>query len=322
MSRIEVTKRIALVLWLLCAGGAHAQTFVKPLTIIVPTSTGTGPDIISRDLAPRLASRLGQAVVVENRVGASGSIGIAAVANATPDGHTILITPNTITMLPWLQKKLPWDPIQDFQPIARLAVLVMTLIVTPSLPANSAGELFALAKSRPGQLNYASPGNGTPQHLGFELLKQVAGIDVTHVPYKGSSGAITDLVGGQVQTGLFAVQSVLPLAKAGRIRILATVGDKRSPWTPDVPTFGEAGVVGVDMDAWLGVLAPRNVPPEVAKVLSREFETLVATDEVRESLFHKGIIAAPGNAEVMGRLMKDDLERWRRVVKQAGISPD
>lgn len=314
-------KRYLLGACLLAAGMASAQTFVKPLTIILPTSTGTGPDIISRELAPRLAKAIGQPVVVENRVGASGSIGIAAAASATPDGHTILITPNTIAMLPWLLKKSSWDAVTDFRPVARLAVLVLTLIVNPSLPATTAAELIALAKNKPGQLNYASPGNGTPQHLGFELLKQVAGIEVTHVPYKGSSGAITDLVSGQIQAGLFAVQSILPLVKAGRIRILATVGDKRSPWTPEVPTFREAGL-DVDMDAWLGVLAPKNIPSDFANRLSQEFLSLLATEEVKESLFLKGIIAAPGGPDIMEKLLREDLAKWQRVVKRAGITAD
>jgi tripartite-type tricarboxylate transporter receptor subunit TctC len=307
---------------LLATGTANAQMFVKPVTIIVPTSTTTGPDIISRELGPRLSKRIGQPVVVENRVGASGSIGIAAAASAAPDGHTILIVPNTITMLPWLHKNLPWDAVNDFRPIGKLAVLVLTLIVNPALPANTAAELIALAKSKPGQLNYASPGNGTPQHLGFELLKQVAGIEVTHIPYKGSSGAITDLVGGQVQAGLFAVQSILPLVKAGRIRILATVGDARSPWTPDAPTFREAGLAGVDMDAWLGALAPKNTPPEIANRLTQEITSLLATDELKEALFQKGIISTPGGSEVMAKLIRDDLTKWQRVVKRAGIAPD
>ena len=314
-------KRYLLGACLLAAGMASAQTCVKPLTLILPTSTGTGPDIISRELAPRLAKAIGQPVVVENRVGASGSIGIAAAASATPDGHTILITPNTIAMLPWLLKKSGWDAVNDFRPVARLAVLVLTLIVNPALPATTAAELIALAKNKPGQLNYASPGNGTPQHLGFELLKQVAGIEVTHVPYKGSSGAITDLVSGQIQAGLFAVQSILPLVKAGRIRILATVGDKRSPWTPEVPTFREAGL-DVDMDAWLGVLAPKNIPSDFANRLSQEFLSLLATEEVKESLFLKGIIAAPGGPEIMEKLLREDLAKWQRVVKRAGITAD
>ena len=315
-------KRFLIAAWLLMSGSASAQTFVRPLTIIVPTSTSTGGDIISRELAPRLSKSIGQPVVVENRVGASGSIGIAAAAGAPPDGHTILITPNTITMLPALHKNLTWSVATDFRPIGKLAVLVLTLIVNPSLPANSAADLIALAKARPGKLNYASPGNGTPQHLGFELLKQVAGIEVAHVPYKGSSGAITDLVSGQVQAGLFAVQSILPLVKAGRIRILATVGEKRSPWTPDIPTLREAGLGDIDMDAWLGALAPKNTPQDIANRLGQELANLLANEEVKEALFLKGIIATPSGADVMGKLLQDDLAKWQGVVKRAGIAAD
>lgn len=315
-------KRLFLAACLIASGIANAQSFVRPLTIIVPTSTSTGPDIISRELGPRMSKSIGQPVIIENRVGASGSIGIGAAAASTPDGHTILITPNTITMLPALHKNLTWNATGDFRPIGKLAVLVLTLIVNPSLPANTAAEFVSLAKSRPGKLNYASPGNGTPQHLGFELFKQVAGIEVAHVPYKGSSGAITDLISGQVQAGLFAVQSILPLVKAGRIRILATVGDKRSPWTPDIPTFREAGLGEVDMDAWLGVLAPKNTPPEMASRLTQEFAKLLAEEDVREALFLKGIIAAPGGADVMGKLLQDDLAKWQKVVSRAGIAAD
>lgn len=316
-------KRLALIAACLAASSlANAQTFVKPLTIIVPTSASTGPDIISRELAPHLSKSIGQPVIVDNRVGASGAIGIAAAASAVPDGHTILITPNTITMLPAMRRNLTWNAVNDFRPIGKLAVLVLTLIVNPSVPAGSAGEFIALAKNSPGKLNYSSPGNGTPQHLGFELIKQVAGIEVAHVPYKGSSGAILDLVAGQVQAGLFAVQSILPLVKAGKIRILATVGDSRSPWTPDVPTFREAGLAGVDIDAWLGVLAPKNVPNDLAARLSSEFARLLANEEVRNALFLKGIVATPGGPEVMGKLLQDDLDKWQRVVKRAGIASD
>jgi len=315
-------KRFLMTACFLASGMAGAQTFVKPLTIVVPTSTSTGPDIISRELGPRLSKSIGQPVIIENRVGASGSIGIGAVAGAAPDSYTILITPNTITMLPALHKNLPWNAINDFRPLAKLAVLVLTLIVNPSVPANSTAEFIALAKSQPGKLNYASPGNGTPQHLGFELFKQVAGMEVAHVPYKGSSGAITDLVSGQVQAGLFAVQSILPLVKAGRIRILASVGDSRSPWTPDVPTFRELGLGELDMDAWLGALAPKTMTPELAGRLTQEFLKLLSAEDVREALFQKGIVASPGNADIMGKLLQDDLAKWQRVVRSAGIGAD
>lgn len=315
-------KRFLVTACILASGVASGQPLVKPLTIVVPTSTSTGPDIISRELGPRLSKNIGQPVIIENRVGASGSIGIGAVANAPPDGYTILITPNTITMLPALHKSLPWNAVNDFRPVAKLAVLVLTLIVNPSVPANSTAEFIALAKSRPGKLNYASPGNGTPQHLGFELFKQVAGLEVAHVPYKGSSGAITDLVSGQVQAGLFAVQSILPLVKAGRIRMLASVGESRSPWTPDVPTFREVGLGELDMDAWLGALAPKNMAPELIGRLTQEFLKLLSAEEVREALFQKGIVASPGSAEIMGKLLQDDLGKWQRVVRSAGISAD
>ena len=308
--------------WMVVAGVAHAQNFDRPLTIIVPTSPSTGPDIISRQLAPYLSKRIAQPVVVENRVGASGAIGIGQAANAAPDGQTILITPNTIAMLPALRKSLAWDPVKDFKPVNRLAVLVFTLVVSPSLPAKSAEEFVALAKSKPGQLNYASPGIGTPQHLGFELFKQVAGIQVTHIPYKGSSGALTDLVAGQVQAGIFAVQSVMPLWKGGRLRMLATIGDKRSPWTPDVPTFQEAGLPNVDVDAWLGVLAPRDTSSAMVDRLSREFLAILAQEDVKEALFQKGMIVSPGGPTEMGQLMESDVAKWKKVVMQAGLSPE
>ena len=313
-------KTILPAVMILAACFSHAQSSSdKIITLIVPTTPGTGSDIAARLIAPRLSKRLGQQVIVENRTGASGTIGIGAVAKAAPDGNTILFVPNTMAMISSLNKNLPWDPVNDFTPVARIGKMLVSVVVGTSVPVKSLDQLVALAKSKPGQLNYASPGSGTPHHLRSEMFKQITGTDIVHVPYKGSAGAVVDLVGGQVQIGLFPLHSALPMVSAGKLQMLATSGERRSQWTPDVPTFRESGIKGLNDYDWVGVFLPRSTPKEVTIRLSSELLAIVAAPEVQEALTKSGIIPDPGGPEDLSALLKKELVEWKKVIDDGRI---
>jgi tripartite-type tricarboxylate transporter receptor subunit TctC len=312
--------RALLVTILLSMGSATAQDYPsRQVTIVSSTGAGSASDLIGRVLAPRLQQRFGRPVIVENRTGASGNIGVASVVKATPDGHTLLIAPSTLTITPWLVKDLGWDPSRDLEAVARLAVISMALAVNSNVPAQNATQFIALAKERPGALNYGTPGSGTPQHLGMELFKQATGANLTHVPYKNLPGAVTDVLGGRVDGGFFAVQSVLPHAKAGKLRLIATTGDRRTPWTPDVPTLQEQGIVGADVESWIGLFAPTGTPPAIVSRLHEEVAALLATPEVAETLYQGGVQAGVASPNELRDLVKTELERYRRVVAAAGL---
>jgi tripartite-type tricarboxylate transporter receptor subunit TctC len=306
----------AAALWVLGLGGALAQT---TLTIIVPTTPGTGSDITARLLAPVLSKSLGQAVVVENRTGASGTIGIAAVAKAAPDGNTVLFVPNTMAMISSLYKNMPWDPVTSFEPVATVGKMLVAAATNPDTKLTSLEQLVASAKSKPGQMNYGSPGSGTPHHLRTEQFKQIAGVDIVHVPYKGSAGAVTDLTAGQVQFGIFPLHSLLPMTKAGKLRMLATSGETRSPWTPDVPTFRESGITVLNDYDWVGVFLPKNTPRARVDALSHAIVTAVATPDMREQFAARGIIANPGGPAEMAQLLRKELVEWNTVVQKGHI---
>ena len=301
-----------------------AQTYpAKPIRFIVPFTAGTGMDILARTIGEPLGKRLGQPVVVENKAGASGNLGSDLVAKSPPDGYTLMVTANTFTMTPALYKPLPYDPINDFAPVARLAIGNLALVVNPALGVATVGELIALAKRQPGKLNYASPGNGTPQHLAMESFKQIAGVDIVHIPYKGSAGAVTDVIGGQVPMMVMPVHTALPFAAAGRLLVLAVSGDKRSAQAPIYPTFREAGgVENLDVDLWYAVLAPSRTPREVVLRLQQEIGAVLALPDVHEALIKHGLTPAPGNSDELAALIKADLARWQKVVTEAKITSD
>lgn len=313
-------KAFWLVLTMLVATGAWAQNATtKPLVLLLPVSSGTGGDIASRLIGPKLSVRLGRPVIVENRVGASGSIGIAAAAKSAPDGSTILIAPSTMSMLPLLSKSVNWDPVNDFIPVARLVGSYLAVVVSPNLPANSMAELVALARSKPGKLNYASPGVGTPHHLVAEMFKQATGVKITHIPYKTSAQAITDLAGGQVEIGFFPLHGALPLVKAGKLRLLATLSDTRTPWTPDVPTIREAGIENVYYNSWTAAFVPRYTPKEIVTKLSQDFLAILALPEMREALLKDGMQATPGGPDELAAMLKTDIGVWGKVIREAQI---
>src|SRR4051812_14681296 len=288
----------------------------------VPFTAGTGPDLLARILGEELRQRWNQPVIVENKPGASGNIGTQAAARAEPDGQTLLVTVNTYVMNASLYKSIPYDPETSFVPIAEIATGVLALVVHPSLNVASFPEFVAAARAKPGAINYASPGRGTPQHLAMELLKLTAGIDLTHIPYAGSAGAVKDLAGGHVQAMFLPVHTALPLAASGDIKILAVGSEARAHQAPDVPTLAELGVAGFDVDLWYAVLAPAGTPKEVVARYNAAFNEILAEPNVRPLLARQGLVAQGGPPQRLAALIAKDRARWASVVKEAGITAE
>ena len=312
----------ALMLAAMPAVHAEERYPSRPIRVIVPFTAGTGMDILARGIGQKLSERLKAPVVVENRAGASGNIGTEAVSKSPADGYTLLMTASTIVQNAALSRSVPYDPVRGFTPISLAAIGNMALVVHSSVPAKSVAEFVALAKAQPGRLNYASPGNGTPHHLAMELFKLNFGIDVTHVPYKGTAGAVTDLLGGQVQAMFLPVHVALPQAQAAKIRLLAAGGSQRSPVTPDLPSLAEEGVRDIDVDIWYALFAPAGLPRELVNLLNAELAAILALPEVRENLQRQGLNPVTGTPEDLARLVESDLERWTRVVRAARIGAD
>jgi tripartite-type tricarboxylate transporter receptor subunit TctC len=315
---------LAAALTLAALPAVHAQERYpsRPIHMIVPFTAGTGMDLLARSIGQKLSERLKVPVVVENRAGASGNIGTEAVAKSPADGYTLLMTASTIVQNAALSRSVPYDPVRGFTPIGLAAIGNMALVVHPSVPAKSVAEFVALAKAQPGRLNYASPGSGTPHHLAMELFKLNFGIDITHVPYKGTAGAVTDLLGGQVQAMFLPVHVALPQARSGKLRILAAGGSRRSPVTPDLPSLAEEGVRDIDVDIWYALFAPAGLPREMVSLLNAEMVAILAQSEVRDNLQKQGLNPVTGTPEELARLVETDLERWTRVVRAARISSD
>jgi len=293
----------------------------RPVTLVVPFTTGSGSDTIARIIAPRLAELWKQPVVVDNRPGASGNLGADRVVKAAPDGHTLLMAINTLAASPALYKSLPFKPATDLAPIGELATAGFGLIVNNDVPAKDMRSLLAYIKSKPpGSLNYASPGNGTPHHLGMELMKSALGVDVVHVPFKGFSGALTDTMSGQVQMMLATVQSVLPQVQAGKVRMLGVTGDKRSPLLPGVPTFAEQGIGALEgVDAWYAAFGPAGLPPKLVDRLHDDFAQVMRQPEVSRKLGDLGLSVKTGSPAELRALLDADMARWKKVVADAHI---
>ena len=311
-----------LVLGALVAAPAWAAYPDRPIRIIVPYTPGTGIDILARVLGEKLAQKLNVAVVVENRAGASGNIGTEFVSQAAPDGYTLLMQASTHVTNPALQANVSYDPVKGFTPIGPTAIGSLALVVNPAVPAKSVQELVALAKREPGKLNYASPGSGTPHHLAMELFKQHFGVDIVHVPYKGTAGAVTDLLGGQVQLMFLPVHVALPHVKAGKLRMLSAGGAHRSPVTPDVPSLADEGVTDIDVDIWYALMGPPGLAKEQVALLNREVNALLAEPDVRDTLMKQGLNPTPGTPEELARKIETDLERWTRLIRAAKIKAD
>src|SRR5262245_12726169 len=278
--------RLACVVAMLASacGGATAQDLAYPtraVQIVVPYSTGTTADILARLLGPKLADRWKVSVITDNRPGATGAIGMAFVAKAPPDGHTLMFVVASYTMIPALYEKLPFDPVRSFAPVALINTSRLALVVHPQLPVKSVRDFIQLAKRRPGELFYSSPGNGSAQHLVMELFKLETGTDIVHVPHKGLAGAITDLIGGHVQVIITTLQTIQPYATGGRLRMLAVTGAERSPAFPDVPTFKEQGLPRLQIETWQGALVPAATPSPVIARLNADINTLLQQPEIR-----------------------------------------
>jgi tripartite-type tricarboxylate transporter receptor subunit TctC len=321
--------RGALALLALCAGlasvlpaAAQAPYPNRAIKIIVPFTPGTGIDIQARLFAQKLSDKYGVAVVVDNRPGASGNIGTEAASKAAPDGYTLLETASTIVTNVAVQKSVPYDPVKGFTPIAPTAVGNLALVVNPSVPVRSVKELVALAKAKPGELNYASPGSGTPHHLAMELFKLHYGVNITHVPYKGTAGAVTDILGGQVQVMFLPVHVALPQVQAGKLRMLTAGGAHRSPVTPDVPSLADEGVTDIDVDIWFALFGPPGLAPEQVALLNREVNAILRDPEVRDNLLKQGLNPIPGSPEDLARMTATDLERWKAIARTAKIEAD
>jgi tripartite-type tricarboxylate transporter receptor subunit TctC len=295
----------------------------KVIKIIVPFTPGTGIDILARTLGQKMGEAWKTGVVVDNRPGASGNIGTEAVAKAPPDGYTLLMTASTIVLNRSLFKSIPYDPIKDFAPVAPLAIGRLALVTHPSVSAKTVQELIAFAKANPGKLFYASPGNGTPHHLAMELLKSKTGIEVVHVPYKGTAGAVQDLVGGQIGVMFLPVHVALPLVEGGKLNMLAAGGIERASATPKIPSLAEAaGIRDIDTDIWYAAYAPAETPKEVVAKLNGEFNALLKNPEVADTLTKQGLQPTGGSVAELERVTKTDLERWAKVVRDAKIQPD
>ena len=303
---------------------AQAPAFPsRPVTLVVPFTPGTGADVIARLIAPRLGERLQTTIVVDNKPGASGAIGTELEATAAPDGHTLLFTATSHGTVPALKHRLPYDPVKSFTPIALAATSALSVVVSPSVQAKTMGEFIALARKQPGALYYSSPGNGSPQHLTMELIKLETGIDLVHVPYRGSAGAATDLIGGHVQATVAALQTMAPFVSTGKLRMLAVLSEERSSAFPDVPTLKELGfAANLVVDTWYGLFAPAGVPPAIVTRLNSEVNACLQQADVREALAKQGLNEVVDKPERLATLLAQELARWNRVVAAAGIKED
>src|SRR5688572_4622478 len=315
---------VALLLAMTCGVVQAQEPYpTKPVRFIVPFTPGTGIDILARTLGQRLGERWKAPVVVDNRPGASGNIGTEAVAKAAPDGYTLLMTASTIVLNRSLFKTVPYDPVKDFAPVAPLALGSLALVTHPSLPVRSVREFVSFAKARPREINYASPGNGTPHHLAMELFKQRTAIAVTHIPYKGTGGAVADLLGGQVSVMFLPIHVALPHTQAGKLRLLAAGATRRAAVTPDVPTLAEAaGIRDIDVDIWYALYAPAGTPRAIVAKLNEDTNALLRAADVRDALGKQGLLATGGTPEALGELTRTELARWAKVVREANIQAD
>jgi tripartite-type tricarboxylate transporter receptor subunit TctC len=295
----------------------------KPVRVIVPFPPGGGLDFFTRIAAAKLQENLGQQFIVENRSGAGGMIGAEAGAKAAPDGYTVLFASSAeITINQHLYPKIAYDSTRDFAPVSYAAHAPLLFSVHPSIPAKSLKELIALARARPGQLNYASAGTGGSQHLAGELLKSAAKIDIVHVPYKGAAPAVIDMVGGHVSMGFTALPSSLPQARAGKLRPIAVTSVKRSEAAPDLPTFTELGFPQIDLVVWYGVLFPAKTPPEIVNRMSTEVARAVHSPDVKAKLIQQGVESIGTTPQQFASFMQSEIARYGKIIRESGAKPD
>jgi tripartite-type tricarboxylate transporter receptor subunit TctC len=307
----------------LVAAAAGAQSYPsKPVRVIISTGPGGGVDTISRIVGQKLSERWGQQVIAENRAGAGGAVGSEYVAKSAPDGYTLLTMSISYAVVPFSHKNLGYDPLRDFAPVAVLVFSPNILVVHPSLPVKNVKELIALAKAHPGTLTYASSGNGGTANLAVEALKLATGTDIVHVPYKGTAPGVTDLIAGRVSMSCTALVSSMPFVKQGKLRVLATVGAKRSPAAPELPTVAESGVPGFAVDVWYALFAPAAVPKEILTQLNAEVIRILNTPETRERLAAIGLEPAAEPLDRTNAYINAEVAKWGKVVRAAGITAE
>ena len=319
------SKIVIALLLSLGAGRAQAQVPAypsKPVKVIVALAAGSGADIVARIVTAKLAESLGQQFVIENRGGAGGNIGVEAAARTAPDGYTLLTIAAGQAINPALYPKLNYNLEKDFEPIGLMAFAPLILVVHPSLPVNSVRELIDFAKARPGKLDYASSGNGSSPHLAAEMFKAQAGVNIVHVPYKGSPQAVTDLIAGEVSLVLLAPSSVMPYVRSGRLRALAVCGRQRSAMAPGLPTMAEAGLPGFEAGTWTALLAPAGTSPDIVTRLNRELANIVRAPDVRDRLAAQGFDAVSSTPAEFAAYLRSEIAKWGKVVKATGVRVD
>ncbi len=302
--------------------GAGAQQPGRTITIVVPYTPGTGPDILARTIGEEIQQRWNQPVVIENKPGASGNIGTQVVARAAPDGHTLLMISNPFTANISLFKDVPYDPIKNFVPIIEPGVGGLALAVHPSLPVTSMKEFIDYARARPGEIDYGSPGVGTPHHLAMELFKLTAHVDVRHIPYRGSAGAMSDLLGGHVKSGFVAIHLALPLVQNNQVRLLGVASLERAKVAPDVPTLDEQGLPGFEVNLWYGLLAPAGTSRDIVMRYNTVVNEILRQPKIVELLGKQGLTTVGGTPEALARFVAADVVKWQNVVKEAGIAAE
>ena len=315
--------RVLVTVMAVFAAAAQAADYpTKPVRLVVPFSPGGGNDIAARFVAQRLTDAFGTSAVVDNRPGAGSTLGTDMVAKSAPDGYTLLVTHNAIAINQSLYPKLPYDTVRDFVQVAMIGATTNTLVVNPTVPAKSVKELIALAKAKPGTLNYGSTGAGGTSHLAMEYFRLETGTNLVHIPYKGTAPALTDLVGGQVQTMISALPGTVPFINSKRVTALATTGAKRSAFLPDLPTLKESGVKDYEFDTWYGLHAPAKVPKEIVTRLNAEIVKALSKPEAKEQLFKQGLEAQTATPEQFAKFVRAEVAKMGRIIKASGAKPE
>ena len=326
--RLATTKQLfvsfaACAAAMLCSGAALAQAYpTKPIRLVLPFPAGAPSDLVGRTVAQKLGEQMGQNFIPDNRAGAGGSVGLAMVAKAPPDGYTILVTSPAIALTPLLYSNRNYDAAKDFAPVARLASIENVMLVHPSVPVKTLKDFVALARSNPGKLNYGSGGPGTTNHLANELLKSLEKLNLVHVPYKGATLATVALMGGEVDEVIVSVASVLPLIKAGKVRAIAVLSEKREPTLPNVPTSAESGFPNFRMSIWYGMMAPANTPRDIVNRLYKEVARAFGDPTLKNHMAAAGMNPWLGSPEDMGGLVKSETARYAKIIQSAGIRKD
>lgn len=319
--RVLLLALLANIAFVFTASGATPQYPSKPIRFILPFPGGA-TDFIGRVVGQKLSEALGQPVVIDNRPGAGGNVGIEIAAKSAPDGYTLVLVAPNVTISPSLYRKLAYDPVRDFAPVTPVVTVPMVIVTHPALPAHTLKEFIALAKSKPGQINYGSGGSGTSLHLAGELFKITAGVNIVHVPYRGASLAMNDVIGGRLESLFIGIPAPAPHIKAGRLRGLAVIARERSPVLPEVPTVAEAGLPGFEVTTWYGVLVPAGTPKEIVTRLNREIVKIMNAPDTRERLAVLAADPTTSTPEQFSAYIKQEIAKWAKVVRTAGLHAD